>query len=261
MYYGAIYLGREKKREHHMKNTRLLVSIIAIAIGVAAVAVLSGCSAPASPLPEVEVSATASASSEAPDPDASAPDTDTDNASGISVGPTVLPDGVEIACSNLDVSDLAPWGQKTAQTTDTVNVTTFSSCTANIDSNGDGNSTAVDAVSDSGHITGGLLEKLDGGQVDPSSLDDYDVWALCIDGERADTEVAEGWDYASACVDEHGGITDITYLLVGTTQSSKPATLTCSVHAGAFGFNGREADIERFCSQVLLAANGGTYGD
>lgn len=189
-----------------------------------------------------------------------APDSAASEPGGIVVGSTVFPDGVEIRCEDLNVGDLAPWGQKTARTTDTVNLTTFSSCSAEIDTNGDGSATAVDGLTDSGHVTGGLLEKLDGGHVDASRLNDYDVWALCISGARADIPVAEGWDYATACVEEQS-IREITYLAVGTTVSGDPATLTCSVQDGAYGFNGREADVERFCSQVLTAANRGTYGD
>lgn len=223
-------------------------------LGVVATAGLTGCSA-AAPSEAEESSAAPSVSSPEETSDAA-----TSEPGGIVVGQTVFPDGVEIRCEDLNVGDLAPWGQKTARTTDTVNLTSFSSCSAEIDTNGDGSATAVDGLTDSGHVTGGLLEELGGGQVDASLLDDYDVWALCISGARAETPVPEGWDYATACVEEQS-IVEITYLAVGTTVSGETATLTCSVQDGAYGFNGRESDVERFCSQVLAAANRGTYGD
>lgn len=235
-----------------MKRIPLQIGVAILAVG--AVLILTGCSA-SSPEELHSVPASTEAADEGELNDSGGEE------GGIVVGPTVFPDGVEFSCSDLDVSNLAPYGQKVAGSNGTVNVTTYSTCSADIDTNGDGQVSAVDGLTDSGFVVGGLLETVEGGQVDPSLLNDFDIWAQCITGTRADTAVAEGWDYASSCVDDAGGVSEITNLIVGTTLSGLPATLTCNVRAGAFSFDGREADVGWFCGSVLFEAFGGSYGD
>lgn len=173
-------------------------------------------------------------------------------------GTPTLDSSATIDCLELDASRLLPAGHHGLVTSyeSEVSPTSYGSCSATLDTNGDGRSDAWDELADHIWVYGGLTQTIGGDAGDLEILENIDLWTMhgCL-GEHEPYD-ADGWTTAVAC-DRDGKWTGIFYLIAGEDEHGDAASVTCAVTSVDVDMKGRESDIDETCKQVLDIATGG----